>query len=143
MTNESLKPGSYGSGGEISPAPRIEAEATARCQNCDALGSAIAQAARKAGIYNGDVALDGPQLIMLCDDLARASALCTPIACGTNPVLPSGRVGCGRHIMSELELFRCAQCSVPFHRECLRSHFGEHAEAALALVEKEGNDGRD
>lgn len=54
------------------------------------------------------------------------SVACTPIRCGTNPVLPDTRVGCGQWITSEIELFRCVQCAVPFHRECLRSHFGEH-----------------
>lgn len=37
------------------------------------LGDAIAKAALKAGIYNGEVSLTGPQLILLCDDLARRS----------------------------------------------------------------------
>jgi hypothetical protein len=38
----------------------------------DSLASAIAKAAKKAGIYNGEVSLDGPQLIMLCDDLVNS-----------------------------------------------------------------------
>lgn len=37
------------------------------------LGAAIAQAAQRAGIYNGEVPLTGPQLVMLCDDLATAA----------------------------------------------------------------------
>lgn len=36
----------------------------------DALGRAIATAAQRAGIYNGEVGLTGPQLIQLCEDLA-------------------------------------------------------------------------
>lgn len=55
-----------------------------------------------------------------------ATALCTPIRCGTNPALPPERVGCGQYITSEIDLYRCVDCSTPFHRECLRSHFGEH-----------------
>jgi hypothetical protein len=36
------------------------------------LAEAIAQAAQKAGIYNGEVPLTVPQLIMLCDDLVSS-----------------------------------------------------------------------
>lgn len=36
----------------------------------DDLGAAIARAATKVGIIKGDQSLTGPQLIMLCDDLA-------------------------------------------------------------------------
>ena len=59
-----------------------------KCENCaelnqtverlkaerDGLGSAIAEAAKRAGIYNGEVSLTGPELIMLCDDLAERDA---------------------------------------------------------------------
>jgi hypothetical protein len=57
-------------------------------------------------------------------DAVDPTTLCTPVQCGTQPVLPAERVGCGKYILSELELYRCADCTVPFHRECLRNHFG-------------------
>ncbi len=38
----------------------------------DALAKAIRDAAVKAGICRADVALTGPQLLMLCDDMATA-----------------------------------------------------------------------
>lgn len=37
----------------------------------DLLAEAIADAAKKAGIYNGEVPLTGPHLLMLADDLAE------------------------------------------------------------------------
>ena len=46
---------------------------TFHCDGCDALGTAIAHAAIKAGIIDGSQPLTGPQLIMLCDDLATAA----------------------------------------------------------------------
>lgn len=44
------------------------------------LGTAIADVAYALGIYNGEVPLDGPQLLMLCEDikLAFGSRDCTP-----------------------------------------------------------------
>jgi len=36
------------------------------------LAQAIADASRKAGIWNGEVSLTGPHLIMFCDDMASA-----------------------------------------------------------------------
>lgn len=44
----------------------------------DALADGIAQAAKKAGIYNGEVSLSGPQLLLLCDELADAATPSTP-----------------------------------------------------------------
>lgn len=53
-----------------------------------------------------------------------------PVAaiCGENPIgLPASRVGCGREILTCAEVFRCADCGIPFHRECAKRHFGpEH-----------------
>ena len=40
-------------------------------QERDMLASAIANAAQKAGIYNGEIGLTGPYLLMLADDLAE------------------------------------------------------------------------
>jgi hypothetical protein len=50
-------------------------------------------------------------------------------SCGDSPgVRASGltptRVGCGQPVMPA-EVYRCTDCQVPFHRECLRRHFGE------------------
>ena len=63
-----------------------------------------------------------------------STALCTPVLCGTQPILPPARVGCGGYILSELDLFRCGDCTVPFHRECLRAHFASHE--ADSITEK-------
>lgn len=41
----------------------------------DMLAQAIGNAARKAGIYNGEVGLLGPQLLMLADDMADCIVL--------------------------------------------------------------------
>ncbi len=38
----------------------------------DVLAASIAQAARTAGVYNGETALTGPDLILLLEDMARA-----------------------------------------------------------------------
>lgn len=37
----------------------------------DLLAQAIVDAAYKAGVINGDVPLDGPQLLMVLDDMAE------------------------------------------------------------------------
>lgn len=54
------------------PKPVSPSEAA---QERDVLAVAIAIAAQKAGIYNGEVPLTGSQLIMLCDDLASAAII--------------------------------------------------------------------
>lgn len=50
-----------------------------------------------------------------------------PIICGQNPILPPHRLqGCGKRITSVEELYRCAECSTPFHQNCIKRHFGWH-----------------
>lgn len=39
------------------------------------LAQAIADAAKRAGIYNGEVPLTGPQLLMLLDDLVSSVSI--------------------------------------------------------------------
>lgn len=58
------------------PAERGAASATQDAFTGDAakLAEAIAGAAKKAGIYNGQVALTGPHLLMLLDDMAQGYA---------------------------------------------------------------------
>ncbi len=48
-----------------------------------------------------------------------------PVAiCGQNRFFQPLTVGgCGAPILTVGELYRCADCSVPFHRDCLRAHF--------------------
>lgn len=45
--------------------------------------------------------------------------------CGGNKfALDASRVGCGAPIVSCAEVFRCVDCSIPFHVECCIRHFG-------------------
>ncbi len=44
--------------------------------------------------------------------------------CGANQILPAARVGCGKPIETCAEVYRCTDCTVPFHRECAVRHFG-------------------
>jgi hypothetical protein len=39
------------------------------------LADAIAKAAQRAGIYNGEATLTGPQLVQLCEDLASTAGM--------------------------------------------------------------------
>jgi hypothetical protein len=34
-------------------------------------------------------------------------------------------LGCGRPIVLISELYRCADCDVPFHKACLKKHFAD------------------
>ena len=43
--------------------------------------------------------------------------------CGENPLGPAAAVGCGRTIEREGDVYRCTDCSVPFHRDCALAHF--------------------
>ena len=52
----------------------------------------------------------------------------TPI-CGSNPVLPAERVGCGKPISGDV--YRCTECTTPFHHECAIKHFGQHGEIVI------------
>lgn len=75
-------------------------QAVARGAFASVLAEAIAAAARKAGIYKGDVPLTGPQLVMLCDDLAtvaisRNEGFERCLAC-EDPVLPGEFHPCER-----------------------------------------------
>jgi hypothetical protein len=46
--------------------------------------------------------------------------------CGQNPIFPSDRLGCGQRIETCIEVYRCADCETPFHKDCIRKHFGKH-----------------
>lgn len=57
--------------------------------------------------------------------------------CGANRAMDADLVGCGKPILNQRELYRCTDCSVPFHRECAIRHFAtdnseDHREAAYA-----------
>ena len=43
--------------------------------------------------------------------------------CGANATFPAERVGCGLPIGTCAEVYRCTDCSVPFHRDCANAHF--------------------
>jgi hypothetical protein len=45
--------------------------------------------------------------------------------CGNGVVAGGHLVGCDRPFTSEREIFRCYDCDVPFHRECLKRHCKE------------------
>jgi hypothetical protein len=50
------------------------AQQPAQQTDAEKLAEGIANAAQRAGIYNGEVPLTGPHLLMLLDDLASAAA---------------------------------------------------------------------
>lgn len=56
--------------------------------------------------------------------------------CGANRVMDADLVGCGKPILNQRELYRCTDCSIPFHRDCAIKHFAtddeEHSQAAYA-----------
>lgn len=60
------------------------------------LATAIANAAKKAGIYNGKVPLSGPQLLLLCDDLAARATLPSPV--------PDAELTPRERVMTELNI---------------------------------------
>ena len=45
--------------------------------------------------------------------------------CGNSVVAGRFLVGCDRPFKSESEIFRCYDCEVPFHRDCLKKHCKE------------------
>lgn len=57
--------------------------------------------------------------------------------CGHDPTgtFPDGRIGCGRPIETCAEIYRCTECTVPFHRKCAEVHFsGQRTSNVAALV---------
>ncbi len=69
-------------------------------------------------------------------ELTKALGLATPTLCGTNPILPAERVGCGQAILNETDCYRCVDCGVPFHRECLHKHCQSEVDALRAALSK-------
>jgi hypothetical protein len=67
---------------------------------------------------------------LLADELnaARRRSI-KPIVCGQNDagVTFEEAGGCGQPITSVEQLYRCADCGVPFHRQCIKLHFGREA----------------
>lgn len=45
--------------------------------------------------------------------------------CGSGIIAGRFLVGCDRPFKSQLEIFRCYDCEVPFHRDCLKKHCKE------------------
>lgn len=58
------------------------------------------------------------------EEISRRMAVPHSI-CGENPLLPANRMGCGQGIGTCAEVYRCTDCTVPFHRDCARRHFGQ------------------
>lgn len=53
--------------------------------------------------------------------------------CGDNASLPIEEVcGCGQQIHTPKDLFRCGDCEIPFHRQCLQEHFAGNAASTSA-----------
>lgn len=53
--------------------------------------------------------------------------------CGENASLPIEEVcGCGQQIHTAKDLFRCGDCEIPFHRQCLKKHFAGHEASTSA-----------
>jgi hypothetical protein len=42
---------------------------------------------------------------------------------GSRRLDPPWDLGCGRSFDSVHDLYRCAQCDVPFHKACIQVHF--------------------
>jgi hypothetical protein len=46
--------------------------------------------------------------------------------CGRNGYFkPETTGGCGKPITLVAELYRCIDCGIPFHKECLKKHFAK------------------
>ena len=45
--------------------------------------------------------------------------------CGYQTAIPvdADLIGCGKPIATHAEVYRCTDCSIPFHRECAKRHF--------------------
>lgn len=56
---------------------------------------------------------------------------------GTPSATPEEMHGCGQQV-SHQDIFRCVDCQVPFHRNCLRKHFNEHAATPASTGEANG-----
>lgn len=52
----------------------------------------------------------------------------TAAICGQNILFPPERMGCGQPIETCAEVYRCTECSVPFHKACADKHFATSAE---------------
>ncbi len=72
--------------------PSCAASAWRYAHQRDLLASAIFDAARQAGIINGAVPLDGPQLLMVLDDLVAASCDQPRRSRSSRPPTPTCRV---------------------------------------------------
>lgn len=59
----------------------------------------------------------------------------TAAICGQNTVFPPERMGCGQPIATCAEVYRCTECSVPFHKRCAEKHFGKSAEDRQAIID--------
>lgn len=58
----------------------------------------------------------------------------TAAICGQNPCFPPERMGCGEPIDTCAEVYRCTECSVPFHKKCAERHFGKSARDRQATI---------
>jgi hypothetical protein len=58
-----------------------------------------------------------------------------PWQCGTI-YLGQLSIGCDQLIIDPNDIYRCFDCGVPFHKECLKKHFGEnlHEEEFVAAA---------
>jgi hypothetical protein len=58
----------------------------------------------------------------------------TAAICGQNSLFPPERMGCGEPIATCAEVYRCTECSVPFHKKCAEKHFGKSAVDRQAII---------
>jgi hypothetical protein len=70
--------------------------------------------------------IDAEQVARFCAKYGTPQAAqAEPVViCGEAPVpIDADLIGCGKPIQSAAEVFRCADCGVPFHRQCAIRHF--------------------
>lgn len=69
------------------------------------------------------------------EDVAPLATACRLDGCrqlGAGEIVCGGGhagVGCGLTMMDLRDVYRCGDCTTPFHRSCLKAHFGTHAPA--------------
>ena len=55
------------------------------------------------------------------------------VVCGQNALGVAAAVGCGQAIERDGDVYRCTDCSVPFHRDCALAHFAEAQKAPVEV----------
>lgn len=58
--------------------------------------------------------------------------------CGFNTIgIDSDLVGCGQPIYMLKDVYRCADCDVPFHKSCIRKHFSDGNVITQEIVDEQ------